>query len=115
MVYDQARGVVLMFGGRRNGTPKLNLNDTWQFDGTTWSQLQPATSPPPRGGHAMAYDPIRERVVMIGGDVVGAELADAWEWDGAESGAIDVSVGELSITGDAVENASLSVPQSHQG
>ncbi len=45
MTYDAATGTVLLFGGRVNGTV---LSDTWSWDGTTWTQLTPATSPAAR-------------------------------------------------------------------
>jgi IPT/TIG domain-containing protein/galactose oxidase-like protein len=49
----------------------------------TWSPLSPATSPPPRAGHAMVYDSARGRTVLFGGyDPTFAYLSDTWEWDG---------------------------------
>jgi Galactose oxidase, central domain len=43
MTYDAASGKVIMFGGSdANGY----LNDTWTFDGVTWTQVM-AESPPP--------------------------------------------------------------------
>lgn len=49
----------------------------------TWSPVNPVTSPPPRAGHAMAYDAARNRTVVFGGyDPSFAYLADTWEWDG---------------------------------
>ena len=85
MAYDQARGVVLLFGGHTGstGNPDRLLNDTWQYDGTNWTELHPATTPPPRELAAMAYDPIRERVVLIGGVIFApGTTGDTWEWDG---------------------------------
>jgi hypothetical protein len=47
-----------------------------------WSQKQDV-GPSARTGHAMAYDPVRERVVLFGGSLLGSAcLADTWEWDG---------------------------------
>jgi len=42
--------------------------------------------PPARGGHAMAYDPQRQRVVLFGGtDAHGpTRLGDTWEWNGTQ-------------------------------
>jgi len=48
---------------------------------TGWSQLLPATQPPPRGFHAIAYDLLRGTTVMFGG-WDSAPLADTWEWAG---------------------------------
>jgi hypothetical protein len=68
--------------------------DTWEFDGTTWTRATPTTSPPPRAKHRMAYDELRGRVIVVGGDdcdcfdrPVGEELLagfadDLWAFDG---------------------------------
>jgi hypothetical protein len=52
-----------------------------------WTRMSPATAPPARMQHAMAYDPVRRRVVLFGGrssyDIDPAFLLnDTWEWDG---------------------------------
>lgn len=49
---------------------------TWTWDGTTWTERTPATSPP--GGFTMVYDRLRGRVILNAGG--GAGL---WEWNGA--------------------------------
>ena len=46
-----------LFGGF-NGTAALN--ETWTWDGATWTQLSPTTSPSARAGASMAYDPERD-------------------------------------------------------
>lgn len=75
MAYDSVRGVTVLFGGSV-------LGDTWEWDGSTWSQAQPIGGPPARGQHAMAFDSQRGRAVMFGGDAVLGPLQDTWEWDG---------------------------------
>src|SRR5207247_1336868 len=85
IAYDVARGRTVMFGGWDSDHI---LADTWEWDGTNWTQQTPATSPPARAGHSLAYDSARGRVVLFGGCAstvtVGAGdfLADTWEWDG---------------------------------
>lgn len=60
------------------------LGDTWEWNGTAWTQRFPATSPPARRHHALANDLVRSRVVLFGGQGVGgAVLGDTWEWDGS--------------------------------
>jgi len=76
MVYDAARGNTLLFGGEIFGFGPLG--ETWTWSGVSWNQLRPPVAPPPRLGHAMAYDSQRSRVVLFGGDF----LDDTWEWDG---------------------------------
>jgi hypothetical protein len=46
--------------------------------------LESTGGPSPRYGQAMAYDAARGRVVLFGGSSgLSGELADTWEWDGA--------------------------------
>jgi hypothetical protein len=80
MAFDGSR--VILFGGLQ-GPSQIELGDTWAWDGSSWTQLSPPTSPSPRGMHQMAYDPVHERVVLFGGRT-GSETAldDLWEWDG---------------------------------
>jgi cysteine-rich repeat protein len=89
LAYDAARKRVVLFGGNSsidNSTPPLD--DTWEWNGTTWTNVSPATgNPDRRSGHAMVYDPGRNRIVMFGGCtsafcVSGTELSDTWEWNG---------------------------------
>lgn len=80
MVYDGVRQEVILFGG--STAAGGYLNDTWAWDGTSWSQRAPVTSPPVRQFQVMAYDPIRQRVVFFGGVVIGV-FNDTWVWDGA--------------------------------
>lgn len=84
MVYDGARQRVVLFGGETGGQPTIYLNDTWAWDGTIWTQIAD-TGPSVRRTHAMAFDSIRERIVLLGGWVyqqTGTFLDETWEWDG---------------------------------
>jgi hypothetical protein len=73
MVYDAADGQVVLFGGT---TPA-----TWTWDGSGWTRLTPAHSPPPPGyfGYGMAYDAADGEVVLFGG-----AAGDTWTWDGTD-------------------------------
>ena len=57
--------------------------DTWVWDGTEWTQ-ESDTGPSRRRAHAVAYDALRERIVLFGGydGPADAVLGDTWEWDG---------------------------------
>jgi hypothetical protein len=68
-----------MFGGLGD---TAELGDTWEWDGVTWNERTPASSPSPREAHAMAYDPLRQRLVLFGGIAGSGVLGDTWEWDG---------------------------------
>ena len=78
MVWDGARGQIVLFGGSAGG----QLSDTWTWTGQDWTQKTPASSPPARTGHAMAFDAARGKVVLFGGFGSSARLGDTWLWDG---------------------------------
>ncbi|MEM7203273.1 MAG: kelch repeat-containing protein [Planctomycetota bacterium] len=77
---EEGSGGVVLFGGRdATGV----MGDTWRWDGAGWLALTPATAPPAREGHGVAFDAGRGRAVLFGGrDAAGGLLADTWEWDG---------------------------------
>src|SRR6185436_16089127 len=83
MAYDTLHSKMILFGGlAAAGQP---LADTWALDSLNdWAQLGPTHVPPPRRSHAMAWDTVRQRVVMFGGDGGVALLADTWIWDGTD-------------------------------
>jgi hypothetical protein len=92
MAYDSARDRVVLFGGRSlvDSFAAYYYDDTWEFDGTNWARVFPASGGPRgRSQHRMAYDAARGRVVMYGGQAKDAsvsggyaKLTDLWEWDG---------------------------------
>jgi cysteine-rich repeat protein len=87
MTYDAKRGRVIVFGGFDGTYPVPNvLTDTWELDGTTWTQVQTAATPSPaRSYMAMAYDPVRNVTVLYGGgsgDLPRTRYNDTWEYDG---------------------------------
>ncbi len=86
MAYDEAREVIVLFGGAAlgaDGKPVYN-NDTWLYDGKTWRLAQPANPPTPRAHHAMVYDPARRVTMLFGGSITeGATgMDDTYVWDG---------------------------------
>jgi hypothetical protein len=69
-----------LFGGYRG---QHTSADTWEWDGITWTELHPASSPSPRGTAAAAYDRAHHEVVLFGGyDDNATKLTDTWVWDG---------------------------------
>ena len=85
MVYDDARQRIVMFGGLSGTGAGSELDDTWEYDGTDWTQVVTPTSPPGRGpGGGLAYDSGRQRVVMRGGGIHPSlpPFDDTWEYDG---------------------------------
>lgn len=82
VAWDAARGEAVLFGAF-SPVPGLLFPGTALYDGEGWRSLPPGPGPSGRSGHAMAYDPVRERVVLFGGAASGQRLADVWEWDGS--------------------------------
>jgi len=71
MAYDAERKVTVLFGG-----------ETCLWDGKTWTRVTPSEAPLSRAVHGLAYDPVRQRVVLYGGSRENNRLSDLWEWDG---------------------------------
>jgi hypothetical protein len=80
MAYDPVRQRVVLFGG---GNAVTYFNETWEWDGVSWSRRLPANSPPARVRLAMSWDPVRQEVMVYGGeDRLGQLLSDQWFWNG---------------------------------
>jgi hypothetical protein len=80
---DTTRNRVVLFGGANSvpGGPQA-LGDTWEWDGTAWTQ-QDETGPFARSGHHMTFDNARARTVLFGGvPISGIGQSDTWEWSG---------------------------------
>jgi cysteine-rich repeat protein len=79
MAYDAQRGVIVLYGGESGAM----LGDTWEWNGTAWTQRTGVNSPPGRRNHTMAYDVVRKRIVMFGGSTGAPRLDETWEYDGS--------------------------------
>ncbi len=98
LVYDSKRDRIVMFGGTSvNGLTSPFFQETWEWDGTTWTKIT-EDGPPARIYSAMVYDSARGRTVLYGGvpngdygsgpsnpgpDSGQTALGDTWEWDGS--------------------------------
>ena len=81
--YDAASDRIIVFGGY--GTLG-GASETWGLDvpAATWTQMPPATSPPGRNFHTMAYDPGTDRVILFGGTAEedgNTHHGDTWAYD----------------------------------
>jgi Galactose oxidase, central domain len=75
---------VVLFGGNQCGPDDFcELNDTWLWNGSTWTQQEARKSPTPRCCAAAAYDLARRRMVLFGGLVPTGVLGTTWTWNGA--------------------------------
>jgi hypothetical protein len=83
--FDSGRGRVVMYGGESTqllGTPN---NQTWEYDGTTWTQITTTGNPGPRERPAMCYHAGVGATVMFGG-YDGVALTDqTWIYIGTTS------------------------------
>jgi hypothetical protein len=74
LTVDPSTNKVLLFGGMRVDTDSAGVqtqvyaDDTWQFDGTNWTQLTPGgPTPPARENAGITFDPVRNELVMFSG------------------------------------------------
>jgi hypothetical protein len=89
MAFDSKSKKVIMFGGSTGSYDLLSSYnfETWAFDVIThqWTQMQPTSAAPPRGGGGMAYDTESDRVIeygMVSGpDFSTYEPASTWAYD----------------------------------
>ncbi len=79
MVYDSARHRIVLVGRPFGST------SVWEYDGQSWTQRASVGPVPPYrayGNAAAAFDPLRGKVVMVGGEVAWQQYApETWEWD----------------------------------
>ncbi|MGH9456152.1 MAG: Kelch repeat-containing protein [Thermoanaerobaculia bacterium] len=85
MFYDPDLGKIVVYGGigrlERTGT-LVRFGDTFTFDGSRWSELTSASSPPPRYGALVAFNPADGRTHMFGGKNETEEfIAEHWVFE----------------------------------
>src|SRR5580658_3566622 len=86
-LYLPSSGDVLLFGGGSGAPSYLDYHDTWEFNGTNWSQV--VTTRAPTGGpwDSMAYDPAASEVILFdSGELyaTGSGLANTWTFSGGQ-------------------------------
>jgi len=81
ITFDAARDEVVLFGGGS----VVPFDDTWRWNGFTWTLASPAVSPSARTGAPMAFDRQRNVAVLFGGRQPSGSviLGDTWEWNGS--------------------------------
>lgn len=82
-VVDPRTGHAFIFGGIRVDTSATNIqtqvypNDMWEWDGTNWTKVNTAVTPPARENGGFAFDPLRQELVLFAG-YSGFYLSDLW-------------------------------------
>jgi hypothetical protein len=87
VAFDNLRNRLVLFGGGGGtwvGTqPSTFFNDTWEWDGASWTQ-QLIAAPAPRLGARFVHDESHRVMVLFGGEDAGQKLGDTWEYDGLQ-------------------------------
>lgn len=76
-IYDPVLDHMIVYGGATSAS--VNDRSTWQLEWTPtphWTQLFPTLSPPAARGMAAVYDPVRRRMLVIGGDLGASSLTN---------------------------------------
>ena len=81
--YDARADRLILYGGE-NVNHGDYFADTWAYSfGTNrWTQMRPKESPPARDYSVMAYDSVRDRILLFGGaDSTETPFDDLWAYD----------------------------------
>lgn len=119
LAYDESLGRLVLFGGSQGTSAWVYLSDTWEYDGSAWTEMTPAVSPDPRHGHQMGWDPVADRLVLFGGMGNSGGMDDTWVYQNGEWIWLDTPTsppprGQFLMTHDAVRD-SLVVQSGHAG
>jgi len=79
IAYDPDRSRLIMFGGSGNH------DDTWEWDGVQWHEMNPPHKPSGRMGFAFTWDDRSERIMLFGGtNDAGERSGETWFYDGTD-------------------------------
>jgi hypothetical protein len=92
LVWDSANERVLLFGPnsyKAADPPTIDAFTTalWSWDGTGWTSLTTAHSPPPRMNALVGFDRVGKKLVLFGGDngsIFPVGFEDTWVFDGTD-------------------------------
>ncbi|MFO1078029.1 MAG: kelch repeat-containing protein [Planctomycetota bacterium] len=84
MAYDEVRSRVVLFGGGLNGPAGIWSDETWEWDGATWTQLTPSVRPSARVLPSMCWDGTNQQVLLFAGKTGNPSWSnETWSWNGA--------------------------------
>lgn len=87
LAHDPGRGRSVLFGGIASQISIAQpSNQTWEWDGSDWIQVNTATAPTGRAHYGLCFDSARQRVVLYGGSTNPGLLItsnETWEYDGS--------------------------------
>jgi hypothetical protein len=79
MAYDEVRNVTVLFGGFDTDYD----DETWEYNGTTWTKKSPSQKPSARYGHSMVYFSALQKIVLFGGLAADGRSAETWTYNGS--------------------------------
>lgn len=85
IAFDPINAQLLLFagaGGNINEN-RVNLKDTWTWNGSNWIQLSPETTPIARHGSGMSFAKNTNQLILFGGTTGPDFLNDTWTWNGS--------------------------------
>jgi hypothetical protein len=106
--YDPARARCILFGG---ADTVLDLDDTWEFDGSTWFQVATGAVPPRNVASASAFDAVRGRMVVSGGFGPAGALGATHEYGGQDASYRTYGIGCDGSNGLPPRLAATAMPQ----
>lgn len=88
MAYDPIRERIVLFGGENDEGGSITVyNDTWEYNGEDWVQINTPHRPERRGSHVMTYDENLHAVLMLGGNnhsYSNPYPQTIWKYDGTD-------------------------------
>ena len=84
LAYDSVNSVVVLFGGSTYSGSMNAFDDTWIWDGVSWSELNPQYKPTGRDYTDMVFDVSSNQMVLFGGARYPVVFNDTWVLTGGE-------------------------------
>jgi hypothetical protein len=84
LAFDYFRGRTVLFGGDDGSRFHVMSQETWEYDGVDWVQINTANAPSGRSEYAMAFDGTRGQMLLFGGRSNQILFQDTWIYDGVD-------------------------------
>lgn len=80
LAFDESTKTTILFGGGAPNSDPGRL-DTWSWDGSTWTKLQPPTAPNLRVAATLAYDDAIQSLLFVGPSSPQLQDVQIWRWN----------------------------------